>query len=82
MFPKIHRSSVGTELKFTNDFTNISRKSIRKYGKIREDIPEAQKCANVEKPFHIGHLRRNTILIRSYEKMIKVMFICHGMVLI
>ena len=78
MFPKIHRSSVGTELKFTNDFTNISGKSIRKYEKIREDIPEAQKCANAEKSFHIGHLRRNTILIRSYEKMIKVCFICHG----
>src|SRR5699024_7712345 len=34
-----------------------------------------KKC---EKSCNIKHLRRNTGLMRSYKKMIKILFVCHG----
>ena len=37
-----------------------------------------EKC---EKSCNIKHLRRNTGLMRSYKKMIKILFVCHGNIL-
>lgn len=32
----------------------------------------------VEKSCNIKYLRRNTGLMRSYKKMTKILFVCHG----
>src|SRR5699024_1187129 len=38
-------------------------------------LGQHKKCEN---PCNIKQLRRNTGLMRSYENMIKILFVCHG----
>ncbi len=37
-----------------------------------------EKYNILQKPCKIKHLRRNTEHLRSYGKMIKILFVCHG----
>ena len=53
----------------------------QKHEKIREDLrrspgnTETRKC---RRTCNIGHLRRNTKQKRSDQNMIKILFLCHG----
>ena len=72
------KKPVGKAAYFTNVFTNFAGTNMRKYETIWENTLETHSFGIVQKTCKIKHLRRNTEHLRSYGKMIKILFICHG----